>query len=683
MTSTRNAPVRCMLAAMLISLATRCAFAGMVTNITSGGPVYGAITQAVAAAANGDTLLVITGLYRESVALQKHLTVRGGYLAGFASTGGVTQITPSSGNGVSVANGSTATLANITVRDAESSGIAVSQQSFLSLSNVLVRNNAGAAGAGGVDVRDGSRVMAESVQIFYNTATNQGGGGARLREGSVLELSANTSLIYLNYAPQGGGVMLEDGSSLIMRNQAKVDANTAVTRGGGVYATGGSRVDADNYSAIGWGSSNFNHVTNGYGGGIYADGGSTIIISNRAFISGNRASRDGGGAFLTNATLIVTDGAVMGLIMGNYVCTNVALGSGGGVYAVNSTVIVDDATLSGGQASEGGGIYADRSFVQLGTGTVLGNRQFANANHATAGSGGGMYARRSTVVLSDMTVLSNVAAGADGGGIMAAQSSTVMAMNVTFDGNAAVSNGGGLAVASSYAVIEGAFAGPATAPPCQFMRNTAMVGAGCHARGSTLLLSDALVASNSASVNGGGVLALESSHILMVNDVVAHNSAPFGGAAGAAYSTDMLLLHCSLAHNGATGLTVNFGATLVLTNCIAWGHSSVNIPAGQTVHYCDVEGGYTGTRNIAADPQFVGPAALDYDLGIGSPCIDTGAVVGVTHDCLGYGRPYGSAPDLGAYEFVPEPALAFAALAFICALRRTRPSRKPGSGPKL
>ena len=74
------------------------------------------------------------------------------------------------------------------------------------------------------------------------------------------------------------------------------------------------------------------------------------------------------------------------------------------------------------------------------------------------------------------------------------------------------------------------------------------------------------------------------------------------------------------------------------------------------VDFSDIEGGFaTGARNLDANPQFVQPAALDYQLDGASPCIGTGIFVGVGIDCLGTPRS-ASAPDLGAYEFVPEPA---------------------------
>ncbi len=74
----------------------------------------------------------------------------------------------------------------------------------------------------------------------------------------------------------------------------------------------------------------------------------------------------------------------------------------------------------------------------------------------------------------------------------------------------------------------------------------------------------------------------------------------------------------------------------------------------------------TSTDDISEDPLFIGNG--NYHLQSGSPCIDTGLDIGLPY--------HGSAPDMGAFEYIPEPAtmvlLALGGLAGLLVRRRNK-----------
>jgi hypothetical protein len=99
-------------------------------------------------------------------------------------------------------------------------------------------------------------------------------------------------------------------------------------------------------------------------------------------------------------------------------------------------------------------------------------------------------------------------------------------------------------------------------------------------------------------------------------------------------------------------------ARAVLTNTLIWG----NIPptrtigvsgsgGGRSVTSSLVQGGFTGTNVMDANPLFVNAAAGDLRLLPGSPALDAGTNVGApTRDVRDFSRPANGVADIGAYE---------------------------------
>lgn len=171
-----------------------------------------------------------------------------------------------------------------------------------------------------------------------------------------------------------------------------------------------------------------------------------------------------------------------------------------------------------------------------------------------------------------------------------------------------------------------------------------------------------IIRGNSAYMGGG---AYQCNNI--INNIIDSNKATLKGGG---------LLNCSggiwnntiVGNQSASGGGMN-ECTATIRNNILWGNTADNGPQmylSSTPEYCciqDWDG--AGIGNITTNPQFANLATHDFHLQSTSPCVDAGASAPFDADIEGSPRPYdgtasprgdGSDYDIGAYEFIGEPA---------------------------
>jgi len=273
--------------------------------------------------------------------------------------------------------------------------------------------------------------------------------------------------------------------------------------------------------------------------------------------------------------------------------------------------VLEGFTITGGwrRWGLGGGVCCYFSSPTLTNCTITGN---------TACYGGGVYGCSSNPTLTNCTITGNTADDGSGGGVCCESNSNATLTNCTITGNTAYGGGG----------VWGSSSNP-TLTNCTITDNSASMcggGVGCI-EGSNPALTNCTITGNSASNCGGGVNAGGSSSPALTNCTITENTASYGAGLWCDNSVPTLT-NCTVTgntaneHGGGVGC---YSSTPTLTNCILWANLPEEIyveSSSPVVTYCDVQGGWSGTGNIDADPGFAFPT--DLHLLPGSPCIDAG-----------------------------------------------------------
>ncbi len=428
----------------------------------------------------------------------------------------------------------------------------------------------------------------------------------------------------------------------------------------GGFPTGGGSRDPNTYTTIlsgdinvpNDGSDNSYHVVTGSGTDSTAVLDGFTITKGYAYTKEMGVNYSGGGMYNDSGSPTLANC----IFTGNSAGGNYGSACGGGMYNSNSSPTLTNCTFSGNSAEDyeaycyGGGMYNVSSSPTLTNCTFSGNEAGGFDNSC----GGGIYNEDGNPILTNCTFSGNETQGwsyAFGGGIYNASGSLTLT-NCTFSGNQADSwnsaYGGGIYNAS----------GSPTLTNCTFNNNSAY-SPSCSGYGGGILnvsgsptLTNCIFSGNQA-VSGmhdggyGGGIFNTGSNLDITNCIFSGNQAsggaPDGSHGGGIFNTGSSnISNCTLTGNSAVG---DYGSSSgggiyssgspIITDCILWANSAPigpQIYGSPTVTFSDVQGGWTGTGNINADPCFVTGPDGNYYLSqitagqaVDSPCVDAGS----------------------------------------------------------
>lgn len=520
----------------------------------------------------------------------------------------------------------------------------------------------------------------------------------------LAQYGGNTAFSGCTFTPEwqfADGVICQQSSSSFTncdfsgyRSSAIINSNSSLQISGCVFtdnrdANGGAIYNADGSTTSLTNCTFINNVATGHDGGAIYNKTSTISLTNCTF-SGNSANDRGGAIYNSPTSSMTATGCVMkeniarngGAIYSEQASTsylgctfeaNLATGLGnirigGAVFNDTSTAsysncqFLNNASLASSSLSDGSTIYNIATSSTISGCTFIGNYvavdRAQNASASAIHSGAGC-----NVVISDSLFGSNFVT--NGGSLIYNLSSTQTISNCVFESNR-----------STNIVYRTGGGSPCSYVDCTFTRNNgrALAGAG-------------LIRNCGFFGNTGGGITLGSGSTV-VNCIFVGNSATTGAAISAP-GTGSSVINSTFLNNSATnggGISITGPATIA--NCIIRANTATNgaqirvVSGSVDVSYSNVQGGFAGTGNIDADPQFVRNPSAGFDgvwrtgdddygdlkLRITSSSIDAGSnaavPAGVTTDAAGNARILdvpgkndpGAIVDMGAYERIAPHA---------------------------
>ncbi len=276
-----------------------------------------------------------------------------------------------------------------------------------------------------------------------------------------------------------------------------------------------------------------------YGGGVYNEG--TFTLESGA-ISGNTATKYGGGVYIDGGTLTMNGGEIS---------NNTATSYGGGVYYQDGTFIMYDGKVSNNATNaDGGGVcaYAQKNttakFYMCG-GTISGNTatycQSTTVGATSSACGGGVYVRSANeqgtaeFYMYDGTI-SNNEAGV-GGGVYSGVLSKFYMYGGTISDNAAQRTGGGVynygssSSHSTFIMYDGTISGNiSNSTKLSSSSTTNYHGGGVYTGNGTFTMYGGMICDNTAyNMVGGGVYNISGTFTIYGGTIVGNQADNGGG----------------------------------------------------------------------------------------------------------------------------------------------------------
>lgn len=274
-------------------------------TVCPSGCDFTSIQPAVAAAQLGDTVFIGSGTYRETVTIDKSLTLRG--------VGPKVAIIDGNGQGpvITVRPGVGATISGLSVIGGRAaSGAGIYNSGALNLSDCEVSGNA-------------------------TNSPTEGWGGGVFNYGGVMNVTACT--IADNRGRLGGAIINAFGT-LVLTN-SRLTGNTAAKSGGALH----NGVDASvRFDTVLLADNKVDAAEiNGRGGGIFSAG---FTYVSRSTFTGNYAPEFGGAVFQYQDTIILSNSTVS---------ANTADVGGGAIYIAGGSMLVTNGTFVNNRGSFG------------------------------------------------------------------------------------------------------------------------------------------------------------------------------------------------------------------------------------------------------------------------------------------------------------------------------------------